>query len=447
MYARSIYPISYGNETLEFQDNEGRVIFYAQAGQASPLPDPDALIENALSGPIGCPPLEALVKPEDTVAIIIDDITRPTPRQRLLRAVTTRLAGITGIRITLILALGTHRPMTQEEIETDLGEFAAKYPVVNISYTEEERFSTVGEMPDGTPIRVYKEILEADVLIGLGNIVPHIAAGWGGGAKIIMPGVCGKQTTDGIHILSCLDQNVVETSGNADNVFRKAMEELAGKVGLSFIVNTVLDENRNILGVFAGHYIAAHREGVRFAQQALCPLIPDRADILIISANPAHADFWQGAKPYVFALHAVKRGGVMILLLSAVEGLCGCAPAHEEAMRNYYAGSEEEIRSALQQGNIKDVLGLAEAFIRLQTAGFCHTLLVSDGLTEEDARLLGFEKVPDLDTAVKLALQRMGPDASIGIIPQGGDILCRVASEDERGSFGRICTDGDGYPR
>lgn len=435
MYARNTYPISYGNDTLEFHDTGGRVIFCARAEQASPLPDPDALIEDALSAPIGSQHLEALVKPKDVVAIIVDDITRPTPRQRLLRAITRRLAGIDGIRILLILALGTHRPMTRAEIEADLGEFAARYPVVNISYTEEERFSTVGEMPDGTPIRVYTQILEADVLIGLGNIVPHIAAGWGGGAKIVMPGVCGKQTTDGIHILSCLEQNVVETSGNADNLFRKTMEELADNVGLSFIVNTVLDENQNILGVFAGHYIAAHREGVRFAQQALCPVIPERADILIVCANPAHADFWQGAKPYVFAHRAVKRGGVMIFLLSAEEGLCGCAPAHETAMREYYAKSECEIRCALQQGNVEDALGLAEAFIRLQTTGFCHTLLISEGLTEEDARLLGFEKVPDLDTAIALALKRMGPDASIGIIPQGGDILCRVSSENQHGLY------------
>ena len=306
LYAKNTYPISYGKKTLEFRDKEGRVIFCARAPQAAPLPDPDTLIEKALSSPIGSQPLEALIRPRDVVAIIVDDITRPTPRQRLLRAITGRLAGIDGIRILLILALGTHRPMTREEIEADLGEFAARYPVVNISYTEEDRFSTVGAMPNGTPIRVYTEILEADVLIGLGNIVPHIAAGWGGGAKIIMPGVCAKQTTDGIHILSCLEQNVVETSGNADNLFRRTMEELADKVGLSFIVNTVLDENQNILGVFAGNYIAAHREGVRFAQQALCPVIPERADILIVSANPANADFWQGAKPYVFAHRAVE---------------------------------------------------------------------------------------------------------------------------------------------
>ena len=123
----------------------------------------------------------------------------------------------------------------------------------------------------------------------------------------------------------------------------------------------------------------------------------------------------------------------MIFLLSAEEGLCGCAPAHETAMREYYAKSECDIRCALQQDNTEDVLGLAEAFIRLQTTGFCHTLLVSDGLTEEDARLLGFEKVPDLDTAITLALARMGPDASIGVIPQGGDMLCSAASENRHG--------------
>ena len=420
------YPIAYGEKTLNFRDDDGRVIFYAKACKTVPLQDPDKLIETALSNPIGSLPLELIVKAGDTVAILVDDITRPTPRQRILNAIIKRLAGLPDIRISIVIALGTHRQMMQEEIEKDLGDFAHRYPVLNISYTDETRFAPCGEMPDGTPIRVYKEILEADTIIGIGNIVPHIAAGWGGGAKIIMPGVCGKETTDGVHMLSCLNQNVIKTSGNPDNIFRKTMEDLAERVGLSFIVNTVLDEEQNLLGVFAGHFIAAHREGVLFAQQALCPCIPAKADILVVSANPAHADFWQGAKPYVFAHHAVRQGGVMILLLSAEEGLCGSAPSHEKTMRKYYSKSEEEVRHALAIEDVSDTLGLGEAFIRLQTEGYCRTLLVSDGLTEADARLLGFQKTASLNEAVELALSWKGTNATVGIIPQGGDLLCLV---------------------
>lgn len=424
-----VYPVSYGEDTILFQDTDRRVIFYAEAGRPERLDSAENLLQAALDSPIGAPRLEALAHPGDTVSIIVDDLTRPTPRQLLLKAVTERLEKIPDLHIRIILALGTHRPMTEEEVEGDLGVFARRYPVVNISYMDAARFAEAGRMADGTPIMVYREVLESDLLIGLGNIVPHIAAGWGGGGKIIMPGVCGKETTDAIHILSCLHQNVLEVCGNPDNLFRRTLEELAGKVGLAFIVNTVLDGEGNLLGVFAGDFIQAHRAGIAFARRYLCPVIPRGADILIVSANPANVDFWQGAKPYIFAHFAVRRGGVMILLLSAEEGLCGGAPAHEAAIRTYYGRSEEEVRRAAAEKETGDILGLGEAFLRLQTQGFCHTILVSRGLTESDAALLGFEKAGSLEDAVARARRRVGARAAIGIIPQGGDLLCQVERE------------------
>ncbi len=424
----SIYPIPFGDKEVLFKDTGGSVIFYAQPIRPEKLPNADALIADALNNPIESPPLENLIKPGNKVAILVDDITRPTPRKKLIAALMQRINKISNVQTCIIIALGTHRMMTDEEIHQDLGEFALKYPVINIDYRDESRFVQVGWMPDQTPIQIYREILDSDVLIGIGNIVPHIAAGWGGGAKIIMPGVCSKTTTDAIHMLSFLRQNLLETSGSTENLFRATMESLASKVGLSFIVNTVIDQEKNILGVFAGNFISAHKKGIEFARQVLCPEIPDKADILIISANPANADFWQGAKPYIFAHSSVKPGGTIVFLLSAEEGLCGSAPAHQCVMRKYYDKSEQEIRQTLDSGSVSDVLGVGEAFIRIQTEGICKTILVSDGLSREDAALLGFEKADDLDSAVIAARRMMGEHANIGIIPDGGDILCRVNS-------------------
>lgn len=420
------YLIPYGNKNLFFHDYEEKVIFYAEPLQPATLQDSDALIDHALNNPIASTPLRNLVKTGDKVAILIDDITRPTPRKKLIAAILRQLNTIYELKISIIIALGTHRPMTQEEISQDLGEIYEKYPVINIDYRDNDRFVQVGTMPDNTPIEVYKEILDADFLIGVGNIVPHIAAGWGGGAKIVMPGVCSKTTTDAVHMLSLLQQNLIKTSGSTENLFRTTMETLASKVGLSFIVNTVIDHERNIRGVFAGDFIEAHRKGVEFAKTVLCPEISEKADILIVSANPANADFWQGAKPYIFAHTAVKQAGVMIFLLSAEEGLCGSAPAHQCAMRQYYDKSEDEIKKVLNQEDVSDKLGVAEAYIRIQTEGICKTILISEGLSETDATLLGFEKADSLDSAVKSARSIMGENATIGIIPHGGDVLCRL---------------------
>lgn len=226
-----VYEIPYGDKTLSCTAEH--VIFHAAARHPEPLPDPDNLIRAALDAPIGAPALEELVRPGSKVALIVDDITRPTPRQAILRHLSARLDAIPGLDVSLIIALGTHRPMTDEEIRQDLGEFAQKYPVVNTSYLDTERYAMAGKMPDGTSIMVYREVLEADTIIGIGNIVPHIAAGWGGGAKIIMPGVCGEETTTAIHNISNTQQDLLLTCGGTDNLFRRTMEELAARVGLS----------------------------------------------------------------------------------------------------------------------------------------------------------------------------------------------------------------------
>lgn len=421
----ALYQIPYGDRTVSCAAEH--VVFYAVPQRPEPLEDSDVLIENALNAPIGAPPLETLIDPGKKIALVVDDITRPTPRKQILQHLSKKLDGIPGLDISLIIALGTHRPMTEEEIETDLGEFSHKYPVVNISYLDLDRFVLAGNMPDGTNIMVYREIVEADVIIGIGNIVPHIAAGWGGGAKIIMPGVCSEETTNAIHNVSNTQQDMLLTCGSTDNLFRRTMEDLAAKVGLSWIVNTVLDENGQILGVFAGDFIQAHRAGVSFAEKYLCPQIPELADILIVSANPAHADFWQGAKPFIFAHRAVKRGGVMIFLLSAEEGICGCAPVHEKTIRKYYNESAETLHRVIAEGAEEDVLGVGEGFIRVQTKDFCTAFLISEGISAEDAQLLGFEKMPTLESALEKACVLMGDDAAIGIIPHGGEILCRLA--------------------
>ena len=129
---------------------------------------------------------------------------------------------------------------------------------------------------------------------------------------MILPGVCSQKTTDMMHLMACIVQPVLEVIGTRDNKPRAEMDAIAGKVGLDFIVNTVMDEDKNLLGVFSGHYIEAHRKATEMAEQVMVIPIPAQADILIVSANPCHFDYWQGIKPYTYAHRAVRKGGVLI---------------------------------------------------------------------------------------------------------------------------------------
>jgi nickel-dependent lactate racemase len=416
--------------TTQVEVENRNLLFYAVHRKVDALPDQATVVEEALDNPIGMGRLEDVLAPEDRVVIIVDDITRPTPTAKILPVILARLsrAGISDEAVLIFMALGTHRPMTYEELCVKLGdEVLARYQVINRDYRNGD-YVDLGTTASGIPIEVNREIVEADLRIAIGNIVPHITSGWGGGSKIILPGVCSQKTVDRMHYAACLMQPVLEVVGRRDNQARVEMDDIAGKIGPNFIVNTVLDEAQRMVGVFAGHYIEAHRAAVALAQKVMVVPIPKPADIVIASAHPCHFDYWQGIKPYVFAHLAVREGGVLIFLLDGVERLCGDAPAHEDTVRTYLPLTVAEQVAAVERGAVDDLAGLnvplyhAMVHDRVQ-----KTICVTNHLLPEDLALLGFDSAPDVQTALARAYDLIGRDATVGIIPFGGETLTRVS--------------------
>lgn len=251
----------------------------------------------------------------------------------------------------------------------------------------------MGRTDSGTPIEVYKDVVESDFKIAIGNITPHIAVGWGGGAKMIQSGVCSERITEVTHLNACTMQSVLEVCGsadNADNAIRREMEVIAGRVGLDFIINTVLDENKNMLGVFSGHYIKVHRKGIELAKEVMCPKIPKKADVLISSANPCHVDFWQGCKPYIYSQYGVKESGVLIFLIDGKEGLCGSAPRHDAILRKYSLMTFVLIYEDVKNGKLSDIVGINVPLFHARIRNRVTTICVSNGFTQENAECLGF---------------------------------------------------------
>lgn len=429
---KSRYSLPYGDKTLEIEVPSQNFLYYAAPVANMEIPDQEKTITQAFDHPIGTLKLEEMVHPGQKIAILLDDVTRPTPKRILLLEVLRRLkkGGIPDCDITLIMALGTHRTLTAEEIDTHFGrELIDRFRFLNLDYKDSSVFVDLGKSKNGTPIQVYLQVVESDFKIAIGNIVPHIAAGWGGGCKMIQPGVCSEKTTEVTHLMACTMQNVLETCGTADNLCRREMEEISAMVGLDFIVNTVLDEKKNILGLFCGHFIKAHRAGVELAKQVMCPVIPRKADIVIASAAPADIDFWQGCKPYIFSHFGVRDGGVIIFVIHGKEGLCGNAPQHEATLRQYGRAEFSQIKKDVEAGRIEDLVGvnvpLFIATIRDRATVFC----VSDGFSDEDIQDIGFIPCDTVERALNLAFERLGRDASVGIIPFGGETLVRCQEE------------------
>ncbi len=230
-----------------------------------------------------------------------------------------------------------------------------------------------------------------------------------------------------MHLMACIVQPVLEVIGTRDNKPRAEMDDLAQKVGLDFIVNTVMDEDKNMLGVFAGHFIEAHRAATVMAEQVMVTPIPRQADIVIVSANPCHFDYWQGMKPYAYCHRAVREGGVIIFMLDGAEHLCGDAPSHEDTVRRYLTWSFADQKAAVDRGEVQDLVGLN---VPMYHASVRHrvlkTLCVTNHLTPEEVDLLGFELAPSVQEALARAYELLGSDASVGIIPFGGETLVRV---------------------
>lgn len=424
--AKCMVPFGKINAEVEIPDKN--LLYYAAPIVPGDAPDQVHVLEEALDHPIGTPKLEEMVHPGQKIAVLLDDITRPTPKKKILPHVLKRLknAGIPKSDIKIILALGTHRTMSDNEIEEFIGfDTIEGYELVNIDYKDTSRFVDLGTSPNGTPIHIYREVLESDFKIAIGNIVPHIAAGWGGGAKMIQPGVCSERTTEITHLVACTKQKVLETCGTVDNLCRREMEEIAGKVGLDFIINTVLDEHKNMLGVYCGHFIEAHRAGVKHAEKVMCTPIPAQADILISSANPAHIDFWQGCKPYVFSQYGVREGGVMIFVIDACEGLCGNAPQHEATLRKYLLKSFDELCASVDAKEITDIVGINVPLFHSTVRHRVKTICVTHSMTKRDVADLGFEWADSIEDALKTAFEIMGNDATVGVIPYGGETLVR----------------------
>jgi len=419
--------------TTRVEIDDRNLLFYAVHRTTAKIPDQAGVIQRALENPIGTKKLEDLVKPDHSVVIMVDDITRPTPTVKILPHIIEKIeqVGIPDEAVHIFMAIGTHRPMTEEELCIKLGDGVRKrYRITNRDYREGD-FVSLGQTESGTPIEIDREVLEADFKIAVGNVVPHISAGWGGGSKMILPGVCSQKTTDMMHLMACIVQPVLEVIGSRDNKPRVEMDTIAEKVGLDFIVNTVMDGDKNMLGVFAGHFIEAHRKATEMAEKVMVIPIPAQADILIVSANPCYFDYWQGVKPYTYCHRAVREGGVIIFMLDGAEGLCGDAPSHEETVRKYLLWSFADQKAAVERGEVKDLVGLNvpmyHATVRHRVE---RTICVTNHLLPEDMDALGFNSAPDVQTALERAYEIVGRDARVGVIPFGGETLVRVAPDE-----------------
>ena len=280
-----------------------------------------AAVRQALAEPIGTPRLREIVCPGEKIAIVTSDITRPMPTWTVMPALLDELydAGAAPEDITLVFALGSHRGHTEAEKAHLAGERAWR-EITCVDLNVEDCVH-VGTTSRGTPVDIDRRVAEADRRICLGNIEYHYFAGYSGGAKAIMPGVSTRAAIQANH--SRMVESAACAGHLAGNPVREDIEEAAAMVGVDFILNVVLDAHKEIIRAVAGDVTAAHRAGCRYLDTLYRKPIPQRADIVLVSQGGAPKDLnlYQTQKALDNAKHAVRPGGIIILIGSCKEGL------------------------------------------------------------------------------------------------------------------------------
>lgn len=412
--------IPYVDRIIEVDIPERNLIFDLSPREVSPVEDYGEAIRKALASPIGTPPLYELVRPGQKVIIISDDNTRLTPTKEIVPLLLDELnkAGVPDSDVKVTISSGTHRPMTEAEIDDKYGEpVLSRVAILTHNYKDPDNLVDYGTTERGTRILVNRQVIEADMRIAVGNIIPHHPSGWSGGAKAVLPGTAGEATVAQMHFLG----SRYPALGKIDTPMRQEMEDFAQKIGLDFIVNTILNRHGQLVDVVAGHFIDAHRVGVKKSREVYGLPIPELADMTISSTSPIDFDFFQADKGITAAEPATRLGGEIVLVAGCLEGI---SPAHPELADYVDRMTSGEIWDVLYRGEAPDPLTGAEAIVINDIKERMTITIVSAGLSSELCEQLGFRHVEPSKLAEYID-QRLseGPDLKIGILRQSTELM------------------------
>ncbi|MCX7682121.1 MAG: nickel-dependent lactate racemase [Anaerolineae bacterium] len=395
------------------------------------LPDERAAILEALRRPLGTPPLRELVRPDDTVAIVFSDITRPTPNDRLLPPLLEELDFIPRDHIVLINALGLHRAETEQELRARLGdEIVDTYRIVQHDAWSAEGLVYLGHSRFGHDILVNRVYMEASVRILTGFIEPHFFAGFSGGPKAVLPGIAGASLVLDNHSTAMLDDPRATWGVTTGNPIWEEMLEVALKTAPTFLLNVTLNREREITGVYAGDLETAHRCGTEALRATAMVPVDGLFDIVITSNSgyPLDLNLYQAVKGMSAAARIVREGGSIIIAAECRDGI----PNHGE-YRNLLgmADSPAELLDILRRPGFR-MVDQWEAQLQAQIQCRADVYVKSDYLSDAEIRAALLLPCHSIEETVEELLARYGPEARICVLPEGPQTIPTLASKRRR---------------
>jgi len=411
--------LKYGKKEVQLPIEDKNIIKILNLEKQKVLLNPENSLKELFKNPVNSPSLRDLIiqKKASKILIIVNDITRPTPYEIILPPLLDELhqIGIKKENIIFIIATGIHRSNSQEEIKEMFGEniFSA-YKFINHD-CDNSLQKDLGKLKSSNKLWVNPIISDTDFIITTGVIVPHYFAGFSGGRKSILPGICGRKIIEANHAqMVHHDSRAGNLKGNP---VHQEMQEAAEKVGVDFNINVITDENHQIVEIVAGELLTSWRQGVEVCKKIyLCP-IEKKAEVVIVSAGgyPKDINVYQAQKALNNAYQAIKPGGAIILLAECSEGYG--EPTFEKWIEE--ANSPDDIIKRLKN---KFVLGGHKAYAIARAVKEVEVILISS-LPQDKVRKLFFIPMENITQALNYAKEKHGEDFQAYILPSGNTVL------------------------
>ena len=386
-----------------------------------------SMVDRAMREPIESPVLAECLRHSDTAAVVIEDMTRPSPKREVLIRLLDELdaAHIKEENISIIIGLGTHQAIKPDDITKLFGQdLTTRYAFFNHDCWSSDLVK-IGNFASGTAVKINRRVHEASFKIGIGSIVPHPLNGFGGGGKIMFPGVADFDSILDHHLRLSFHPGTGLGKLKA-NPFYEEVQTMAQTSGLNFIINCILDQRAQVRDVVAGDPISVHREGIQRSQKVISRKFKGKSDITITTAYP-HVEGSQIIKAVAPAARVTHEGGCIILVAECRGGipdfvLNGFARFHELHGRDIMQGVQSyfERKSLIMSEGAVD-FNMAMAFTLAALQRF-RIILVSPDISRVEAEKMGFILAEDLDDAFDIA-SSFHPSPTVNIIPLGGIIL------------------------
>lgn len=409
--------IPYGHGSIGCDLPEGAAVIRSRVNEMQSAETGEELVRRAMAAPIGSPCLSELAQGKRNAVVIISDHTRPVPSREILPEMLRQLRqGNPEIAITLLVATGCHRETTEAELRAKLGGIYDEERVVVHDAFDPAKNVKIGVLPSGAELVIDRLAAETELLVAEGFIEPHFFAGFSGGRKSVLPGVCDRVTVLGNHCGAFIDDPRARTGILDGNPIHIDMTAAAKMAKLAFIVNVVVNDDHRTVAAFAGEPEAAHRAGADFVAE-YARVAPITADIVITSNGgvPFDQNIYQCVKALSAAEATVRPGGTVILCAEAADGIGG--EGFYRSLRDCESPASlyRECTDTPQTATIPDQW---QSQILARILMHCRVIFVSSPAVADAIREMKMEYAETVEKALSMA-----GEGSITVVPNGISVI------------------------